>query len=87
MIKGEMFAVLRMEVEKLPADCRRVFKMLYYEGKKPAEVAAILNISVNTVAAHRYNALKFLRKNSLTDRLLLGFLVLRWLEVLLKKLF
>lgn len=87
MIKGEVYAQLRAEVEKLPKDCRKVFKMLYYEGKTPAEVAAELNISVTTVGTHRFNALKLLRKTNLKSRLLIGLLVLHWLEWLFRKLF
>lgn len=87
LIKGEMFAQLRAEVEELPKECKKILMMLFYEGKNTAEVAAELNISVNTVRRQRQIGIASLRKTNLTDRLLFGFLFLRWLEVLFRKIF
>lgn len=33
IIEAEIFSELRAEVEKLPLECKKVFKMIYYDGK------------------------------------------------------
>jgi RNA polymerase sigma factor (sigma-70 family) len=45
------------QVERLPPDEREVFNLLYYQGLKPHEVAAILKISRNTVRRRWLQAL------------------------------
>jgi len=49
-------------IEKLPGKCREVFYKSRYEGKKYAEIAAELGISVKTVEAQVGKALKMLRE-------------------------
>ena len=49
-------------VEKLPEKCRLVFMMSRYQGMKNQEIADELNISVRTVDAHIYQALKILKE-------------------------
>lgn len=46
---------------ELPEKCRECFKMSYLHGMKNQEIADILDISVRTVEAHMYKALKYLR--------------------------
>ena len=48
-------------VEKLPSKQQEVFRLSYFEGKSHKEIADILGISVRTVDAHIYSALKSLR--------------------------
>ncbi len=48
-------------IERLPEKSRQVFKLVYFENKKAAEIAEILQISVRTVETHIYKSLKFLR--------------------------
>lgn len=48
-------------VGKLPDKQQEVFRLSYFEGKSHQEIAAILGISVRTVDAHIYSALKSLR--------------------------
>ena len=43
-------------IENLPEECRRIFKVLYYEELQPAEVAELLQISVNTVYVQKSRA-------------------------------
>jgi RNA polymerase sigma-70 factor (family 1) len=45
----EMEQMIRSAVDKLPARCRQVFEMYFYEGLSPAEIAVAMNINVNTV--------------------------------------
>jgi RNA polymerase sigma-70 factor (ECF subfamily) len=48
-------------IEELPEGCRLVFKLLFYEELKPAEIAAVLQISVNTVYGQKNRAIQKLR--------------------------
>ena len=61
LIRQELLEQIRLEIEKLPAKCRQIFKMTYYEDKKAAEIAEELNISVRTVETQIYKGLKTLR--------------------------
>ncbi|MCI1779884.1 MAG: RNA polymerase sigma-70 factor [Bacteroidales bacterium] len=49
-------------IEELPAKRREVFKMSYLYDLKNKDIAIILGISLKTVEAHMYKALKYLRK-------------------------
>lgn len=60
-IKDELVELVRKAVNNLPAECRKIFKMLYYEELTPNEVAEILNISVSTVYNQKSRALQALR--------------------------
>ncbi len=63
----ELKKIIYNEIERLPEQCRRVFKMSRFEGLKYREIATQLNISEKTVENHIANALKTLR-----SRLLVG---------------
>jgi RNA polymerase sigma factor, sigma-70 family/RNA polymerase sigma-70 factor, Bacteroides expansion family 1 len=56
------------EIEKLPEKCRIIFKMAYFEEKKNAEIAEILDISIRTVEHHLYLGLKTLRTQCMDKR-------------------
>lgn len=60
-IKEELLDRLDFEIEKLPPQCKRVFKMAYLDGQTSREIAGILNISENTVSNHRVRAYQLLR--------------------------
>lgn len=49
-------------IEKLPSECKRIFKMSRFDGMKYAEIAAQLNISVKTIETQISRALSRLRK-------------------------
>jgi RNA polymerase sigma-70 factor (family 1) len=66
-IDDDLIEKVLAAIEKLPNECKRIFKMLYFEELTPAEVAEILQISVSTVYNHKSHALKVLRI-SLPDR-------------------
>lgn len=48
-------------INDLPDQSRKVFKMSYLYDMKNKEIADILGISLRTVEAHMYKALKILR--------------------------
>lgn len=71
MIERETEQQLRAAVEKLPEQCRRVFCMSRFEGKKYTEIASELGISLNTVKYHIKHALRLLAKDIAPYMLLL----------------
>lgn len=48
-------------INELPDKCKEVFKLSYLHEMKNKEIADILGVSLRTVEAHMYKALKFLR--------------------------
>lgn len=68
LINKEFENHLRLSIEQLPEQQKKVFKMNRENGKKYHEIANELNISITTVKSHMSSALHFLR-NSLKDYL------------------
>lgn len=64
-------------INELPQKCKEVFKLSYLHNMKNKEIADVLGISLRTVEAHLYKALKFLRTrlNHLWELLILFFLL------------
>ncbi len=62
LLEKELEQAVGEAVERLPEDCRRVFKMSRFDGKKNAEIAQELGISINTVKYHIKNALRLLQQ-------------------------
>lgn len=54
--------ILYLTINLLPPERRRIFMMVYAEGKKYKEVADQLQISINTVRTQLTRSLKFLRE-------------------------
>lgn len=61
MYVKEIDALLRDSIDKLPSKCKSVFIMSRHNKMKNAEIAAALGVSVRTVEAQIYNALKILK--------------------------
>jgi RNA polymerase sigma-70 factor (ECF subfamily) len=62
LVKAETLRQLYNAIEQLPVECRKVFRMLYVEGKKVKEIAEELNISPSTVKAQKARGISLLRK-------------------------
>ena len=60
-IRVEVLELLYKGIEELPEECRKIFKMIFYEEFKPEEVAVLLHISVNTVYVQKHRAIQMLR--------------------------
>lgn len=60
--ENELVVLLRIEIEKLPPQCKKVFKLNRFERLKYKEIADLLDISERTVENHICNALKALRE-------------------------
>jgi RNA polymerase sigma-70 factor (family 1) len=49
------------EIEKLPKESKKIFKLIYFEGLKPKTIAAKFGISEGTVRTQKQRALRALR--------------------------
>ena len=72
---AELDTSIKRALQQLPEKCREVFEMVRFEGKKYAEVAEKLNISVKTVEAQMSKALKILREELRDYLIVLWFLL------------
>jgi len=61
MIDKEKMEAVYKAIDRLPKKCRAVFIQAYLEEKKYTEIAEQFAISVRTVEAHIFKALKILR--------------------------
>ncbi|WP_315815298.1 RNA polymerase sigma-70 factor [Paraflavitalea speifideaquila] len=74
-IESDLLEAVHKAIDELPDTCRRIFKMLYFEDLKPAEIAKLLNISVDTVYSQKRRALQILQL-MLSDSYFVIFLIL-----------
>jgi RNA polymerase sigma-70 factor (ECF subfamily) len=58
---NELIVLLHQEIDKLPSQCKKVFKLNRFDRLKYREIADQLNLSERTVENHISNALKVLR--------------------------
>lgn len=75
IIRSEVLAAVYSAIETLPDSCQLIFKKTYLEGLSNIEVAAELNISVNTVKTQKQRGMKAL-KAKLSPELITLFLLL-----------
>lgn len=61
VIRAEILQKIWEDIEQLPPVRRKIFKMIYLDGLNSLEVAAALNISVDTVRVQKARALQSLR--------------------------
>lgn len=60
-IRSEVVAEIFAAIEELPEKCREIFKMSYIENQEEKEIAAQLNVSVNTVKTQKLRAKNYLK--------------------------
>ncbi|NCC09687.1 MAG: RNA polymerase sigma-70 factor [Bacteroidia bacterium] len=58
----ELRQEIQTAINELPEKCKEVFKLSYLHHMKNKEIADVMEVSLRTVEAHMYKALKFLRK-------------------------
>lgn len=58
---AKVLQLVYTEIERLPAQCKKVFQYTFFEGKSTAEVAAIMEINSQTVLNQKNKALAILR--------------------------
>jgi RNA polymerase sigma-70 factor, ECF subfamily len=61
LLARELEENIACSIEKLPAECRKIFKLSRIEGLKYKEIADNLHISIKTVEAQMSKALRSLR--------------------------
>lgn len=61
IIRAEVVSELHRALQTLPAGCRQISRLGYFEGKSNPEIAAELGISVNTVKTQKQRGLQLLR--------------------------
>ena len=57
----ELYKEIKSVIDILPDKCRKVFVLSYIHDMKNKEIADVLDISLRTVEAHMYKALKLLK--------------------------
>ena len=70
LTETEILQHLYTEIEQLPTQCRRIFKMSYLEGLKNDDIANTLHLSYNTVRAQKLRALKLIRNGLVKKNIL-----------------
>ena len=66
--ENELVLLLHQEINKLPAQCQKIFKLNRFERLKYREIALMLDISERTVENHISLALKTLRAAFLSKK-------------------
>ncbi len=77
MAEAELEGRIWKVIDRLPEKCREIFIMNRFDGKKYAEIASMLNISVKTVETQMTKALKALRSELADYLLVLWILILK----------
>jgi RNA polymerase sigma-70 factor (ECF subfamily) len=60
-IKTLVLQYIHNEIENLPTQCKRIFKMAWLEGRKNAEIASAMNLTEQTIRNQKARAVKILR--------------------------
>lgn len=63
LLEKELEEQIISAVERLPNECKRVFRLSRFEGERNEEIAAELGISINTVKYHIKHALALLHSD------------------------
>jgi RNA polymerase sigma-70 factor (ECF subfamily) len=67
MIEAELMRQLYTHIQELPEGSRKVFDLLYVDGKSVSETAEELNLHISTVKTQKQRAISFLRKRLSVD--------------------
>lgn len=60
-VKSDLLEAVQKAISNLPETYRRIFRLLILEERKPSEVAALLDISLDNVYQQKKRALQMLR--------------------------
>ncbi|MBO9633030.1 MAG: RNA polymerase sigma-70 factor [Chitinophagaceae bacterium] len=61
MLRAKILQEVYNEIEQLPPQCRRIFKLIYTRGMTTRQIAEELELSPQTVLNHKAKALNLLR--------------------------
>ena len=73
--RAALMSLVLGEIEKLPKQCKLIFKLAYFENLKNDEIAQRLNLSFRTVRNQKNRALNLLRVALLKNRLELSVIL------------
>jgi RNA polymerase sigma-70 factor (family 1) len=62
LIRSEVYKELYNAIEKLPAECRKIYKMTYFFKMSEREIADTLSLSVNSVKSQKQRGKELLRR-------------------------
>lgn len=62
IIRAEFYGQLYKAIDSLPSECRKIFKLLYIQGKTVKEISEELNLSVSTIKTQKGRGIAVLRK-------------------------
>ena len=75
IIESEILRHLFETVDTLPEQCRKVIRMTFEEGMKPAEIAKELGVTISTVNNQKMRGLKLLKGRLSDQGLAMGMLL------------
>jgi RNA polymerase sigma factor (sigma-70 family) len=76
MIRAQLLEEIYQEIENLPLQCRRIAKMIFWEGKSTDLIAGELQISRQTVRTQKARAIQLLKSQLFKDEKWVGMLLL-----------
>lgn len=62
IIKAELLQLVLLEMENMPSQMKKIFRMIYVEGMDTAEVAKALELTPDNVRVQKAKALKQVRQ-------------------------
>lgn len=79
MIKARVLQEIFVQVEKLPTQCRKIFKLIFYKGLSTAEIAQQMGLTARTVLNQKTRAINLLRSTLLNKDMLPANIVIAFL--------
>jgi len=79
LIEAEALAEIYQAIDQLPAQCGKVIRMSFLEGRDNAAIAADMDLSVQTVKNYKTSGLSFLKAKLSRDALSL-FALFAWMH-------
>jgi RNA polymerase sigma-19 factor, ECF subfamily len=62
MVEAETYREIHMALKTLPPQCKKIFQMIFLEGKEYDQIARELNLSTKTVYSQKDRALSLIRQ-------------------------
>ena len=78
-VEAEVLSSILQEIESLPAQCRQVFRQVYFQQLNTREIASRMGISVKTVRNQKARAIQLLQTRLLKKGLLPAVFLLQLL--------
>jgi RNA polymerase sigma factor (sigma-70 family) len=76
MIRAQLLEEIYQEIENLPPQCRRIAKMIFWEGKNTDSISQELHISPQTVRTQKARAIQLIKNQLFKDDKWAGMLLL-----------